>query len=106
MSVVEYVIRFVHIIFIAAWRAKRQNPHMNPRKATIAILAALSVSLALADDFKTNSGKEYKNATVTQVEADGIVIKTKVGISKTLFSRVAQRCSGTFPLRTRKSCSV
>ena len=32
---------------------------MNPRK-TIAILAALSVSLALADDFKTNNGKEYK----------------------------------------------
>ena len=28
---------------------------MNPRKTTIAILAALSVSLALADDFKTNT---------------------------------------------------
>ena len=40
---------------------------MNPWKTTIAILAALSVSLALADDFKTNNGKEYKNATVTQV---------------------------------------
>ena len=31
---------------------------MNPQKTTIAILAALSLSLALADDFKTNNGKE------------------------------------------------
>jgi hypothetical protein len=55
---------------------------MNPQKTTIAILVTLSaISIALADDFKTNSGKEYKNATVTQVEADGIVIKTKGGIS-------------------------
>jgi len=40
---------------------------MNPQKTTIAILAALSVSLALADDFKTIAGKEYKDATVTHV---------------------------------------
>jgi len=49
----------------------------------IAILVTLfATAVALADDFKTTSGKEYKNATVTQVEADGIVIKTKGGISK------------------------
>ena len=47
--------------------------------------AALSASLALADDFKTIKGKEYKNATVSRVEADGIVIKTKTGISKIYF---------------------
>jgi hypothetical protein len=29
-------------------------------KATLALLAALSASLALADDFKTIAGKEYK----------------------------------------------
>ena len=62
---------------------------MNPQKATIAILVTLSaISIALADDFKTNSGKEYKNATVTQVEADGIVIKTKSGISKLYFTEL------------------
>jgi hypothetical protein len=33
-------------------------------KATLAILAALSASIALADDFKTIDGKEYKNVTV------------------------------------------
>jgi hypothetical protein len=41
----------------------------------LAIFASLSASLALADEFKTVSGKEYKNATVSRVEADGIVIQ-------------------------------
>ena len=51
----------------------------------LAILAALGVSIVLADDFKTINGKEYKNVTVSRVEADGIVIKTKTGISKIYF---------------------
>src|SRR4249920_2718546 len=42
-------------------------------------------TLAVADDFKLVSGKEYKNATVTRVEPDGIVLKTKSGISKIYF---------------------
>jgi hypothetical protein len=59
---------------------------MNPQKATIAILATLSAaSLAFADDFKTIDGKEYKNVTVSRVDSDGIVIKTKTGISKIYF---------------------
>ncbi len=53
---------------------------------TKAMMAALTVcavtSLALADDFKTNNGKEYKNATVSRVEPDGIVVRTKVGICR------------------------
>jgi hypothetical protein len=63
---------------------------MNPRKTTIAILAALSVSLALADDFKTINGKEYKNATISSVEADGIVLRTNTGISKVYFTELPQ----------------
>ena len=39
----------------------------------------------MADDFKTINGKEYKNATVSHIEADGIVLKTKFGISKVYF---------------------
>ena len=58
---------------------------MNPQKATIVILATLFVSLALAEDFKTVSGKIYKDATISHVEADGIVIRTKTGISKIYF---------------------
>jgi len=61
---------------------------MNPQKATIVILAILFASLALAEDFKTISGKEYKNVTVSRVEADGIVVKTKTGLSKIYFAEL------------------
>jgi hypothetical protein len=46
---------------------------------TFVIFVLCFASLALADDFKTVDGKEYKNVTVSRVEADGIVIKTKTG---------------------------
>src|SRR5215470_7091235 len=80
--------RSYHFI-VAVWRAKEaESTHMNPRNAIVAILAALSLSLALADDFKTINGKEYKNVTVSRVEADGIVIKTKTGLSKIYFAEL------------------
>jgi hypothetical protein len=64
---------------------------MNSQKITIAILATLSAaSLALADDFKTIDGKEYKNVTVSRVEPDGLVLKTKSGISKVYFTELPQ----------------
>jgi hypothetical protein len=37
-------------------------------KTALAILAALSASLGLAEDFKTINGKEYKDAEVSRVE--------------------------------------
>jgi hypothetical protein len=52
---------------------------------TFVILVVCFASTALADDFKTINGKEYKNATISRVEADGIVIRTKTGISKIYF---------------------
>jgi hypothetical protein len=51
----------------------------------LAILALLSTSLALAEDFKTVSGRVYKDVTISHVEADGIVLRTKTGISKVYF---------------------
>jgi thiol-disulfide isomerase/thioredoxin len=42
-------------------------------------------TVAVADDFKLVSGKEYKNVTLTRVEPDGIVLKTKSGVSKVYF---------------------
>ena len=51
----------------------------------LVILVVCFVSLALADDFKTVNGKEYKNVTVSRVEPDGIVLKGKSGISKVYF---------------------
>ena len=61
---------------------------MTPWKKIIVVLVTLSASLALADDFKTTNGKEYKDATVTHVEPDGVVIKTKSGISKLYFQEL------------------
>jgi hypothetical protein len=57
---------------------------MNPWK-TASMSLVVSASLGLADDFKTIDGKIYKDATISHVEADGIVIKTKTGISKIYF---------------------
>jgi hypothetical protein len=54
-------------------------------QATLTLFAALSVSMALAEDFKTVNGKEYKDATIMRVEGDGIVVRTKTGISKIYF---------------------
>ena len=48
------------------------------------IVLILSVSVVLADDFKTLDGKEYKNAQVRAVELDGIVIETNAGVLKIL----------------------
>jgi hypothetical protein len=62
----------------------------------LAILAALSVSLALAEDFKTVSGKLYKDATIVRVEADGIVVRTKTGISKIYFIELPKDVQGRF----------
>ena len=58
---------------------------MKEYATTLAILALLSATLALAEDFKTVRGKLYKDATIIRVESDGIVLKTKTGISKVYF---------------------
>ena len=58
--------------------------------AMLAISATLSASVALAEDFKTVSGKVYKDATVSRIEADGIVVRTETGISKVYFTELPQ----------------
>ena len=54
------------------------------------ILAVLSASLAFSEDFKTTNGKVYKDATVSRVEGDGIVLRTEAGISKVYFTELPQ----------------
>jgi thiol-disulfide isomerase/thioredoxin len=53
-------------------------------------------TVAFADDFKLVSGKEYKNATVARVEPDGIVLKTKSGISKVYFVELSKDVQDRF----------
>ena len=59
-------------------------------------MAVLFASLALSEEFKTTSGKVYKNATVSRVEADGIELKTKTGISKVYFTELPQEVQERF----------
>jgi hypothetical protein len=61
---------------------------MKYSQTTLVVLAALSASLVLAEDFKTINGKEYKDATITRVEGDGIVLRSKTGISKIYFTEL------------------
>jgi hypothetical protein len=56
--------------------------------ARLTILVALCAPPALAEDFKTVNGKEYKDATVSRVEPDGIVLKSKSGITKVYFTEL------------------
>jgi hypothetical protein len=65
-------------------------------RALLVILAALSASTALAEDFKTITGKEYKNAVVSRVEPDGIVLKGKSGIAKVYFTELPKNVQERF----------
>ena len=48
------------------------------------IVLVLSVSVVLADDFKTLDGKEYKNAEVVGVGPYYFMIQTTPGVSKAI----------------------
>jgi hypothetical protein len=72
----------------------KHKPTMN--RATLAILAALSASITLAEDFTTINGKDYKNVSVSRVEPDGIVLKGKSGITKVYFSELPKNVQERF----------
>ncbi len=60
------------------------------------LLTFCITSIALADDFKTVNGKEYKNAMVRRIEPDGVVLITKVGISKVYFVELPKEVQQPF----------
>ena len=62
----------------------------------VAFLILCSATVALADDFKTVQGKEYKNVTVSRVEPDGIVLKSKSGISRVYFVELPKEVQERF----------
>ena len=69
-------------------------------------MAALAASFVLADDFKTTNGKEYKNATVARVEGDGIVVKSKSGISKVYFTELPKEVQERFHYNPEKAAAA
>jgi hypothetical protein len=85
---------FVHFV-IAGWKTKKAESRRVKYCGTL-ILAVLFASLALSEDFKTVNGKVYKDATVTRVEGDGIVLRTEAGISKVYFTELPQEVQERF----------
>src|SRR5438046_88074 len=63
---------------------------------SLPIMSLLSASLALAEDFTTINGKIYKDTTIVRVEADGIVLKSKTGISKVYFIELPKEVQERF----------
>ena len=61
------------------------------------------VSVAQADDFKTVTGKEYKDATASRVEPDGIVLTNKAGISKVYFTELPKDVQERFGYDPQKA---
>ena len=77
------------------WRLKTAESRRVKYCGTL-ILAVLSASVALSDDFKTTNGKVYKDATVSRVEGDGLVLKTEAGIAKVYFAELPQEVQERF----------
>jgi len=63
---------------------------------TLSLLIFCVASISFAEDFKTVDGKEYKNATVSRVEPDGIVVKMNSGISKLYFTELPKEVQERF----------
>jgi hypothetical protein len=60
-------------------------------------------SAAFAEDFKTVNGKEYKDAAVTRVEPDGIVVKTTSGVTKVYFGELPKEVQERFHYDSEKA---
>jgi hypothetical protein len=69
----------------------------------LTVLTFSFVSVAFSDDFKTLAGKEYKNATVSRVEPDGIVLTSKAGVSKVYFTELPKDVQERFGYDPQKA---
>ena len=69
------------------------------------ILLLFFVTSALSEDFKTVNGREYKDAIVTRVDPDGIMVKTKSGITKVYFIELPKEVQERFHYDSEKAAS-
>ena len=69
------------------------------------ILLLSFAAAALSEDFKTVNGKEYKDATVTRVDPDGVVVKTKSGITKVYFIELPKEVQEHFHYDSEKAAA-
>ena len=69
------------------------------------ILLLTFAAAALSEDFKTANGKEYKDATVTRIDPDGVVVKTKSGITKVYFTELPKDVQEHFHYDSEKAAA-
>jgi hypothetical protein len=76
---------------------------MQTKLFTIVLLCFAAA--AFPEDFKTVNGKEYKDAMITRVEPDGIVVKTTSGITKVYFTELPKDVQEHFHYDSEKAAS-
>jgi hypothetical protein len=74
------------------------------RKLFTALILSFA-SLGFSEDFTTVNGKQYKDATISRVEPDGIVVKTKSGIAKVYFTELPKDVQERFHYESGKATS-
>src|SRR5213592_81027 len=81
---------------IANMRRKMRSKMRQVNTKVLIVLISSFASIAFSEDFKTVNGKEYKDATIIRVEPDGIVVKTKSGITKVYFAELPKEAQERF----------
>ena len=81
---------------IANMRRKMRSKMRQVNTKVLIVLISSFASVAFSEDFKTVNGKEYKDATIIRVEPDGIVVKTKSGITKVYFAELSKEIQERF----------
>jgi hypothetical protein len=88
---------------IANMRRKMRSKMRQVNTKVLIVLISSFASVAFSEDFKTVNGKEYKDATISRVEPDGIVVKTKSGITKVYFAELPKETQERFHYDQQKA---
>jgi hypothetical protein len=86
-------------------RRKMQSKMRQVNTKVLIVLISSFASVAFSEDFKTVNGKEYKDATIIRVEPDGIVVKTKSGITKVYFAELPKEIQERFHYDQQKAAA-
>jgi sRNA-binding protein len=81
--------------------ASRLRQQVNTKVLALFVLSFTAA--AFSEDFKTVNGKEFKDATVTRIEPDGIVVKTKSGMLKVYFAELPKDVQERFHYDSQKA---
>jgi 23S rRNA pseudoU1915 N3-methylase RlmH len=84
-------------------RTKNESQPRQVNTKVFAFLILFFASAAFSEDFKTVNGKEYKDVTITRVDPDGIVVKTKSGVSKVYFAELPKDVQERFHYDQQKA---